>query len=535
MGDLAIKTIALLISTAAGVAPFPVAEHQGNSQGRISLPTAGSTQALEQVRYSQRILYGEQQSGGTSVGDFASQVQVSGLAVTDVNLGDPEVEWAKAYGHAGTETAECAAPTEDGGIVIAGTTHNTEGGIPAVLLMKVDAEGDSVWTSTVTLPGQSPAPRSVLQTSDGGYVVCGLIEDLTTEDGNSFILRTDEFGDSIWTNSFGGPEHDELYSVLEPPGGGYYLSGTTFSYGSGNADGWLLKVDSTGVLHPAGEAGPDSIRTWSRYLGGSETDGIMSAALTPDGITLAGETTSLSENEYPDAWVVRVRSDGTIQQSTVISEPEVEAFTAISPTPDGGFICAGYTYYVTTRRIGFMLAKIDAAGEEEWRNYIFGHVTEISLARTIWPTPDGGYIAAGYTYGPRGGLGWAWAQKTDAAGNSEWRKVLGAGDGDLFHTIVPTEDQGYLIVGTTASHGAGETDVILVKLWGMYADPRLDFNANGRVDFPDFLMFARSFGWSIGYPSYDPTYDFDGNTRVNFADFIVFARAYGKSCKTDVP
>lgn len=48
-----------------------------------------------------------------------------------------------------------------------------------------------------------------------------------------------------------------------------------------------------------------------------------------------------------------------------------------------------------------------------------------------------------------------------------------------------------------------------------------DFNRDGKVDFDDFVAFARGFGKS------DPTFDLDGDGRVGFSDFVAFARAFG--------
>ncbi|MDP6040751.1 MAG: dockerin type I domain-containing protein, partial [Candidatus Latescibacteria bacterium] len=43
-----------------------------------------------------------------------------------------------------------------------------------------------------------------------------------------------------------------------------------------------------------------------------------------------------------------------------------------------------------------------------------------------------------------------------------------------------------------------------------------DFNNNGKVDFTDFILFARAFG------STDTNYDLDNNGKVDFLDFTQF-------------
>ena len=57
-----------------------------------------------------------------------------------------------------------------------------------------------------------------------------------------------------WENSFGGTSPETLYSIEASADSGYILCGYTYSidgditYNHGNADIWIVKVDSTGVL-----------------------------------------------------------------------------------------------------------------------------------------------------------------------------------------------------------------------------------------------------------------------------------------------
>jgi YVTN family beta-propeller protein len=56
-----------------------------------------------------------------------------------------------------------------------------------------------------------------------------------------------------------------------------------------------------------------------------------------------------------------------------------------------------------------------------------------------------------------------------------------------------------------------------------------DFDGSGRVDFPDFLIFAGGFGKSTSDIGFDARLDFSGNGTVDFPDFLVFAQAFGTS------
>ena len=62
--------------------------------------------------------------------------------------------------------------------------------------------------------------------------------------------------------------------------------------------------------------------------------------------------------------------------------------------------------------------------------------------------------------------------------------------------------------------------------WVSTTIPNPDLDSNGSVDFQDFLIFAQSFGKTIGDPAFNTTADLDGNGTIDFADFLIFVQAY---------
>ena len=59
--------------------------------------------------------------------------------------------------------------------------------------------------------------------------------------------------------------------------------------------------------------------------------------------------------------------------------------------------------------------------------------------------------------------------------------------------------------------------------------PPSDFNGNGTVDFPDFLLFVTAFGSQAGQERYDAKYDLDGNGEIAFEDFLLFVDSFAAS------
>ena len=59
------------------------------------------------------------------------------------------------------------------------------------------------------------------------------------------------------------------------------------------------------------------------------------------------------------------------------------------------------------------------------------------------------------------------------------------------------------------------------------ANPSPDFDGNGTVGFPDFVLFAALFGMSDGDEEFDARFDLDENGDIGFSDFVIFAAAFG--------
>ena len=62
-----------------------------------------------------------------------------------------------------------------------------------------------------------------------------------------------------------------------------------------------------------------------------------------------------------------------------------------------------------------------------------------------------------------------------------------------------------------------------------------DFDGDGVVDFPDFLLFVDGYGSSMGQTTYKAKFDFDNNGAVDFQDFLAFIGVFGKDMFSDIP
>jgi hypothetical protein len=153
--------------------------------------------------------------------------------------------WSKTFGGALYDFGVTALQTSDLGFVLAGSTKSFGSGAADIWLIKTESDGDSIWSKTYG--GMLDDYGYYMdETSDGGFVIVGGTESFGAGDIDVYLLRTDSFGDTLWTKTYGGVYEDEGYSVSQTTDGGFIIAGSTESFGEGSDDFWIIKTDSLG-------------------------------------------------------------------------------------------------------------------------------------------------------------------------------------------------------------------------------------------------------------------------------------------------
>ena len=147
--------------------------------------------------------------------------------------------WTRTYSGSEPDGGFSVQQTTDGGYIIIGYTYSFSAGCEAWLI-KTDTFGDTLWTRTFG-EGRASA-KSVQQTSDGGYIITGYKRPPGGTTGDLWLIKTDASGDTLWTKTFGGTRYDNGNAVQQTTDGGYIIVGVTDSFGAGWYDVWLIKT-----------------------------------------------------------------------------------------------------------------------------------------------------------------------------------------------------------------------------------------------------------------------------------------------------
>lgn len=348
--------------------------------------------------------------------------------------------WAALYGGDGAEEMEGVWPTSDGGFLVAGSTDSYGNGSGDAWLVKLDAGGAVEWQKTYGGPDDEYA-LDVRQTPDGGYVVAGWTNSFGAGQADFWVFRLDAAGEIRWQKTYGGPGIEQAWSVEPTSDGGYIVAGGTTSFGAGGADYWVLKLDADGNIR------------WQKTYGGPADDGgggdfeelVVRVLEDADGnYVVAGETFSFGHGES-DIWVLKLDAGGDILWQKAYGGPYEDTMWSFQEAANGGYLVPGVTVSFSPDGSGDLWAlRLDKNGDIQWQK-IYGVAGYWDEALSVGATSDGGALIGGYY--EEGTQDWdLFLLRVDADGDALWQKLFEYG-WDWPNAIQPLEDGGAIVAG----------------------------------------------------------------------------------------
>lgn len=229
--------------------------------------------------------------------------------------------WSKFYGGGGFEDANSIVLMPDNGFILGGQGTNGSNGLD-MFLTRTNETGDTLWSKKFGSTATDNI-ENILRLSDGSFILTGGTDDPLGFGGNDGILvKTDSSGNILWTKLYGGNSQDDFHQVYQTTDNGFILSGTSRSSGALEPNMWLFKTDENG----------DSL--WSQTYGGDNHDHGYGAVQTLDGgYIMVGYSGSFGFNAE-DAYVVKTDSLGNLNNYltyisvTALTRPEADMCAA---------------------------------------------------------------------------------------------------------------------------------------------------------------------------------------------------------------
>jgi len=340
------------------------------------------------------------------------------IAVTTVAVPLTSFGWTGIFGGDSLDRGNCVTQTSDNNFIITGEWASEPAAWNSgfLWLLKTDGYGKTIWSRSY---GEGVG-ESVLENSEGEYVVTGI--DL--DPWELVLLKVDADGNTEWRHNYGSGRG---LCVKETEDGGYIIAG--FS-GWEESSLWLIKTDSLG----------DTLWT-SEYGYGV---GYSVEETSDGGYIVLGKRRSHDIQLY-DIWLIKTDSKGDTLWTRVYGGEDEERLLGdcIQELDDGGFIITG-TKWFDINWWDVMLFKIDPEGDSLWMKFYGTYSWD--KGHHIEKTHDGGYIVTGLWHNER-----LWMLRTDSEGDTLWTRVYWESVWECGYCVRQTTDGGYIVVGQTNS------------------------------------------------------------------------------------
>ena len=387
-------------------------------------------------------------------------------------------------------------------------------------------------------------PYSVIQLTNGDYLFAGATKSATHEIDtlhgdlswiDVWIVKTDQNGNIIWTQTYGGTADDYATQIIQTSDGGYAFCGASRSsdyevtghHGSNSYfDYWVVKIDSLGHL------------LWEKSFGGDGDDVANSIKQTYDGgYIVAGYSNSTNGDVVgnhggsKDYWIIRLDGSGNLIWSKSLGGSQTDVANSIIQARDSSYVVTGYTFSNDGDVTGnhgsgdFWTVKLDTGGAVIWKKSYGGAKSDEAFS--VIQSSDNGFVVGGFTNSTDGNItsnhGGSdyWLVKLNASGNLIWQKTYGGSDNDQAYSLIQIENGNFVLGGysrsidgdVTGNHGEYdywlmETDGTGQLVW------QKSFGGNG-VDEARCLIRTADFCFMIVGATESTT---SGDVGVNLSD-----------------
>jgi len=357
----------------------------------------------------------------------------------------------------------------------------------------------------------------ILQTRDGGFVVCGQTfsddGDFSVppaNNGDAYVAKYNKFGKLEWTKTYGGTGVEVFNDISQTPDGGYIATGSASSNDgdvSGNHGGndvWLVKLGASGNIE------------WQKCYGGTGDEfGNAIVQTFYGGYAITTFTNSndgdVSGNHNTDGnfdgWFIQVAPKGKLLFQHCYGGSNFDGFFAMVPSDFGSFILLGASGSNDGDVSGnhgngdAWVVKVNAFGKIVWQKCVGGSGIEGDGNNCITTTADGNVVIDGYSNSPDGDINAQndtvvsyLAKLNSATGNIIWSKSFAEPRYRAGAGVFSTRDGGIVETGFSAGNGFDNTtyNVLVSKI-----------NKNGKEEWYKILGGSDFDGGVAGYETFN--------------------------------
>lgn len=234
---------------------------------------------------------------------------------------------------------------------------------------------DTLWTRTYGGAGTDVA-NSAQETREGNLLVAGVSESYGAGEGDMIVWKIDGSGNVTGMFTYGGGLYDEALACDTTGDGGWILAGVTLSFGIGGSDIYVVKSDSLGLP------------VWERTLGGPWNDAAYSIRSTHEGGAIV---VGVKEVQYSveHMFVAKLNEHGDSEWEHTYTNLGRGRAWCVKEKLGFGYVVGGYAYDGLQ---ACNLLGLDSLGNTAWQRTENWGNKEV---RDFILRSDGGFVLAG--------------------------------------------------------------------------------------------------------------------------------------------
>lgn len=368
----------------------------------------------------------------------------------------------KAYGNGGYDYCRDMIEDVDSAWVLAGSSSSFGDENAEAYLFKIDSIGDMVWSYNYGGYGTEWANACVL-TNDSTYALAGFTNSYGAGGFDFYLVRAGDNGVPLWEKTYGGSDWDKAYDLVQLPDSGFVLVGDTYSFGSGGKKGYMVRTDKFG----------DTL--WTQVFDGYGESFLKGVYLDEAGdslIVCGGSENNGAGLNGLDGWGMKMDIDGNLGYEFFVGGAYDDYFNDVAG--DGTHYALGgsrgYTFPTTEEDIWFM--KLDAInGSIVWDTTNSTPSVRSDIVNAVCFRPTVGveeiwYAAQTSTwgYGSIDADDDFYFGKRNPGGGHVTDQTYGKAGPDAAHAIVYAYDKGGIVAGDTKNYSTGGNNIMVLKM-----------------------------------------------------------------------
>lgn len=187
------------------------------------------------------------------------------------------INWFKTYGGQGYDEAHSAVQLADSSYIVVGSTSSFYNSNQNILFLHIDSMGTFLNSNFINNGGIERGNK-IIELNNKQFWISGYTNSFGNGGFDGYLVKTDSLGNKIEDFTYGGSNWDFFNDLIMLADSSLVIVGETQSFGAGNKDAYILRIDKYG----------DTI--WTKTIGNTKDDWASSVFLFDDSLYVVGGT-----------------------------------------------------------------------------------------------------------------------------------------------------------------------------------------------------------------------------------------------------